>query len=237
LGNIPHFLLDFVTVPRSTAPQAPAGPTGLRTDAQNNRRRIVEAARAVFAERGLDAPLDDIARRAGVGNATLYRRFPTREDLVAAVFVDRLAEYADAAARSLQMPDAWAGFCTFVEHVCAMQAEDNGARDVLTMSFPNARGLEELRDRAHRDFAELVARAQAAGQLRSDFQPQDFVVLQMANAGVVQGTREYAPRAWWRFVGLMLDACRAEAAHELPPPPSRAQVYRAMRRAGRSARS
>ncbi len=223
-------------MPRPVVPQPAPGSTGLRTDAQANRRRIVEAARAVFAERGVDAPLDDIAKRAGVGNATLYRRFPTREDLVAAVFVERLAEYADAAARSLQMPDPWDGFCAFVEHVCAMQAEDNGARDVLTMSFPTAKGLEDLRDRAYRDFAELVCRAQAAGQLRADFLPEDFVVLQMANAGVVQGTREYAPRAWRRFVGLILDACRAEAAHQLPPPPSRAQVYRAMRRAGRPAR-
>jgi AcrR family transcriptional regulator len=224
-------------VPRSTAHKPAAGPIALRTDAHANRRRIVEAARAVFAERGVGAPLDDIAKRAGVGNATLYRRFPTREDLVAAVFVDRLAEYADAAATSLQMPDPWDGFCAFVEHVCAMQANDNGARDVLTMSFPTATGLEELRDRAYRDFAELVRRAQAAGQLRSDFLPEDFVLLQMANAGVVQGTREHAPRAWRRFVGLMLDACRAEVANELPPPPSRAQVYRAMRRAGRPERA
>ena len=76
---------------------------------------------------------------------------------------------------------------------------------MLTMSFPTATGLEELRDRAYRDFAELVRRAQAAGQLRSHFCRKYFVLLQMANAGVVQGTREYAPRAWRRFVGLMLD--------------------------------
>ena len=135
------------------------------------------------------------------------------------------------------MPDAWAAFCAFVEHVCAMQATDHGARDVLTMTFPTARGLEELRDRAYRDAAELMRRAQAAGQLRSDFVPEDFVLLLMANAGAVQGTRELAPRAWRRFVGLMLEACRAEGTHTLPPPPSPAQVYRAMRRAGRSASS
>lgn len=191
----------------------------------------------MFAERGVDAPLDEIAKRAGVGNATLYRRFPTREDLVAAVFEDRLVEYAAAAARALQMQDPWEGFCAFVEHACAMQAADHGARDVLRMTFPTAKRLEEQRDRAYHDFAELVRRAQAAGQLRSDFTTEDFPLLLMANAGVVQGTREDAPRAWRRFLGLLLDACRAEGAHPLPPPPSKAQVYRAMQRDGRSART
>jgi AcrR family transcriptional regulator len=218
-------------VPPLPARETSAARRTLRADAAGNRRRIVDAARAVFAERGVDAPLDEIARRAGVGNATLYRRFSTREDLVAAALEDRLVEYANAAAEALSQADPWTGFCAYVERVCAMQAADRGARDVLTMTFPSARGLEEHRNRAYRDFAELVQRAQAAGQLRSDFVPEDFVLLLMANAGVVQGTREAAPRAWQRFVTLMLDACRADGAHPLPPAQSPAQVYRAMRRA------
>jgi AcrR family transcriptional regulator len=213
------------------SPKEIAPPEGaLRADAAGNRRRIVEAARAVFTERSLDAPLDEVARRAGVGRATLHRRFPTRDALVAAAFEDRMAEYADAASTALAEPDPWAGFRGFVERVCAMQARDRGARDVLTMSFPHARGLEELRDRAYRDFVELVRRAQAAGQLRADFVPEDLVLLQMANAGLIRGLGEHAPSAWQRFVALVLDGCRAEAAHPLPPPPSPGRVYRAMRR-------
>src|SRR5687767_1713547 len=103
----------------------------LRADAAGNRRRIVEAARAVFAEQGIGAPLDGVARRAGVGRATLHRRFPTRDALVAAAFEDRMAEYAQAASAALAEPDPWTGFRGFVEHVCAMQARDRGARDVL----------------------------------------------------------------------------------------------------------
>jgi AcrR family transcriptional regulator len=202
----------------------------LRADAAGNRRRIVEAARAVFAERGVDAPLDEIARRAEVGRATLHRRFPTRDALVAAAFEDRMAEYAAAAAAALREPDPWTGFRGYVECVCAMQARDRGARDVLTMSFPHARGLEDLRDRAYRDFVELIRRAQAAGQLRGDFVPEDLVLLQMANAGLIRGLGEHAPSAWQRFVGLVLDGCRPEAAHPLPSAPSPARVYRAMRR-------
>jgi AcrR family transcriptional regulator len=202
----------------------------LRSDAADNRRRIVAAARAVFAERGLDAPLDEIARRADVGRATLHRRFPTRDALVAAAFEDRMAEYAEAAEAALRERDPWSGFRGFVERVCAMQARDRGARDVLTMSFPHAKGLEEVRDRAYRDFVELIRRAQAAGQLRADFVPEDLVMLQMANAGLIRGLGEHAPSAWRRFVALVLDGCRTGAAHPLPAAPTPARVYRAMRR-------
>src|SRR5688572_30208687 len=93
----------------------------LRADAERNRQRIIEAARLVFAERGLDAPMDAIAERAGVGQATLYRRFPQREDLVVACFAPRLDEYADAVEEALREPDAWQGFCAYLERICGMQ--------------------------------------------------------------------------------------------------------------------
>jgi AcrR family transcriptional regulator len=220
-------------MPGAPAPDPAATPQPLRADAVANRRRLVAAARAVFAERGLDAPLDEIARRAGVGNATLYRRFPTRDALLAAAFEDRLAEYARAAAAALRAPDPWTGFCGYVARVCAMQAADHGVRDVLTMTFPSAKALEAQRDRAYGAFVELVRRAQAAGHLRADFVPEDVVLVLMANAGIVRGLGAAAPQASARFVALVLDACRAERAQPLPPPPLPAQVYRAMRRLGR----
>ena len=218
---------------RAPAPDPTAARPPLRADAAANRRRLVDAARAVFAERGLDAPLAAIARCAGVGNATLYRRFPTRDALLAAAFEERLAAYARAAAAALRAPDPWTGFCGYVARVCAMQTADHGVRDVLTMTFPSAKALEAQRDRAYRDFAEVVRRAQAAGALRADFVPEDVVLLLMANAGLVRGLGAAAPPASARFVALVLDACRAERAHALPPPPAPAQVYRAMRRLGR----
>ena len=203
-------------------------PRQLRADAADNRRRILEAARAVFAERGIDAPLDEIARRAGVGNATLYRRFPTRDVLVAAVFEARVAEYAGAATEALGAPDPWSGFCEFAQRVFAMQAADRGLSDVLTMTARSTEQVEELRQRAYTDFAELVRRAQAAGELRADFVPEDFILLVLANQGVLRGTGEAAPLAWQRFLGLVLDGCRAERAHALLPPPP-AQRYAATR--------
>ena len=217
-----------------TQPDATSENRLLRADAERNRQRIVEAARAVFAERGLDAPLEAIAQRAGVGQATLYRRFPRREDLVVACFAPKLAEYAAAVDEALAAPDAWAGFCAFVEQVCAMQAADRGVQDVLTTTFPTARAVEAQRARAFERLTELIRRAQAQGGLRADFVPEDVVLLLMANAGVVQAMRAAAPEAWRRFVGLTLDALRADRAHPLPPPPTPAQTYRAMLGASRA---
>ena len=216
---------------RRTRPAHEPSARALRADAERNRERILAAARDVFAERGLDAPLEAIARRAGVGQATLYRRFPRREDLIVACFAPKLAEYAAAVEEALAAPDAWAGFCEFFEHVCAMQAADQGVQDVLTTTFPTDPAVEEQRTRAFARFGELVRRAQAEGMLRADFVPEDLVLLLMANAGVVRAMRHAAPDAWRRFVGLMRDALRAERAHPLPPPPTPAQTYRAMLRA------
>jgi AcrR family transcriptional regulator len=109
---------------------------GLRADARQNRDRIVEVARALFAERGLDVPMAAIARRAGVGVATLYRRFPTKESLVAEVFADQFAACVSVVDEALADPDPWRGFCTLVEKVCAMQAVDRGFSAAVVASLP-----------------------------------------------------------------------------------------------------
>ena len=119
-----------------------AGGRALRADAERNRERVLDAAREVFAEHGLDASTNEIARRAGVGVATLFRRFPTRDDLIAAVFADKMTAYADAIDDALADPDPWHGFCGYIERVCQMQADDRGFADVLTMTFPTAKAFE-----------------------------------------------------------------------------------------------
>ncbi len=205
----------------------------LRADAERNRERVLVAAREVFAEHGLDASTNEIARRAGVGVATLFRRFPNRDDLVAAAFAEKMHAYSDAIDTALADPDPWRGFCGYVERICEMQAEDRGFADVLTLTFPTAKAFEDERNRSAAGLTELIARAQAAGRLRADFAHQDVPLILMANAGVVAATRDAAPEAWRRFVGYLLQsfaAETAEAAGPLPAPPPPTQMYRALMR-------
>lgn len=205
----------------------------LRVDAERNRQRIVAAARETFAELGLDAPIDEIARRARVGVGTLYRRYPTRADLVAAAFEAKMAAYAEAARRALADPDPWSGFCGYVKEICGMQAADRGFSTVLTMTFPTAKRFEADRDRAFADFVRLIDRAKAAGKLRADFVPEDMPLFLIANAGVLSATADAAPESGQRLVGYLLQACSASAAQPLPDPPTPRRMYRVMVRATR----
>jgi AcrR family transcriptional regulator len=203
----------------------------LRVDAERNRQRIIAAAREAFAEGGLDVPMDEVARRAGVGIGTLYRRYPTRADLVAAAFEPKMATYAKAAHDALAEPDPWRGFCGYVQRVCAMQAEDRGFTTVLTMSLPTAKRFEAERDRAFADFTVLVDGAKAAGRLRADFAAEDMVMFLMAHAGVLSATADAAPETSPRLVAYFLQACAAKAAEPLPAAPTPQRMYRAMLRA------
>jgi AcrR family transcriptional regulator len=216
-----------------TSPPAPRTADGarLRVDAERNRQRIVAAAREVFAELGLEVSMEDIARRAGVGVGTLYRRYPTRGDLIAAAFETKMSAYAEAARQALADPDPWHGFCAYVERICAMQAGDRGFTTVLTMTFPTAKRFEADRDRAFSDFTTLVERAKATGKLRADFVTEDMPMFLMANAGVLTATADAAPDTWRRLVGYLTQACTAPAAQPLPDPPTPRQMYRAMLRA------
>lgn len=209
---------------------------GLRVDAQRNRERVVEAAREVFAQHGLDASMNEIARRAGVGIATLLRRFPTRDDLIAATFAEKMRAYSHAIDEALADPDPWHGFCAFIERVCQMQADDRGFADVLTMTFPTAKALEAERDRAANALTELIEHAKKAGRLRADFAHQDVPLILMANAGVVTATRDAAPDAWRRLVGYLIQSFAAETAQPLVDPPTKTQMYRALIRLSQTPR-
>jgi AcrR family transcriptional regulator len=209
-------------------------PRELRADAQLNRERVIEAAREVFGEQGLGASTNEIARRAGVGVATLFRRFPTRDDLLSATFAEKMQAYVDAIDDALAEPDPWRGFCAYIERICRMQADDRGFADVLALTFPTAKVFEQERNRSLAGLMELLARAQATGRLRPDFVHQDVPLILMANAGVVSATRDTAPDAWRRVVGYLIQSFAADAASPLPDPPTPHQVYRTLLRLPRS---
>jgi AcrR family transcriptional regulator len=202
-------------------------------DAERNRAAIVAAAQQVFTEQGLEAPLEEIARRAGVGIATLYRHFPAREQLVAAALVEKINQYGQAAEEALAVPDPWAGFAALVARICEMQESDRGLSDLLSMALPADKRIEQLRKAANDQVVELVERAKAAGQLRQDFVGEDLLLLLIAHAAVVHVTRTDAPDAGRRFMAVMLDAFRCRDTSELPAPPSTAQMAQAMARLAR----
>lgn len=204
----------------------------LRADATRNRQAVVDAAHSLFAEHGLSAPLDEIARRAGTGNATLYRRFPTRCALVAAVFADHLAEHVAAVELALQEPEPLEGLRHFLVRVTAMQASDRGLADLVTMEVSAAPEIEGLRRRAFRGLVVLLGKAKGAGTLRADVTPEDVLLLLMANAGLIERAQGCPVTASARLVHLFLDGLRAEAATEGPAPPSASRMRMAVRANG-----
>jgi AcrR family transcriptional regulator len=207
----------------------------LRRDAQRNRDAIVAAARQVFCDHGLEAPLEEIARRAGVGIGTLYRRFPDRVELLDAVLAGTVQAHVEVAEQALAMDDPWDGFASYLEQTCRLQAADRGLNDVMGMRFPRATATEAAKARLFELVGQVVDRAQQSGQLRADVTLEDLAFVSWANARILPAVRAAgAPDAWRRHLGLLLDGFRADRAHPLPHPPlSPRQVHRAMLILGR----
>lgn len=212
---------------------APSNRPRLRADAELNRQKVLAAASALYAARGLDVSLNEIAKTAGVGLATLQRNFAHREDLVVAVFTTRVSDYADAAEQALAVADPWEGFSTFVHGVFAMQCADHGFAAVLTTALSASTELDRARRRAYRGFSTLVRRAKGAGVLREDFSPHDLPLFLLANAGVIGGTGATAAKASRRLAGFLLQSCRAVGYPRLPSGPSPAALLRSLQEAGR----
>ena len=171
----------------------------LRQDAERNRRKLLDTARIVFAQRGLDAPLNEIARQAGIGNATLYRHFPTRDELIAAVFEELLRELLEVSKRALAEPDAWTGFAGFLSFLAGLPARDRALADLLI----TAGACSELAPLRHSIFVNM--------NLRHGFRHQDVRMILMASAGIVERSGDQASAAWRRHFGYVLDGLRTPA--------------------------
>jgi AcrR family transcriptional regulator len=196
----------------------PEDTAGLRADALQNRNRIVEVARELFAVRGLDVPMAAIARHAGVGVATLYRRFPTKGALITEAFADQFTKCMSIVDEALADPDPWRGLSAGMEKLCAMQAVDRGFSAAFFANFPDAVDIERLHNRAVQGMGELIRRAKASGRLRPDFALEDVTLILMANSGIVAESPETALAASRRLVAYLLSAFRAGNTQPLPPP-------------------
>jgi AcrR family transcriptional regulator len=188
----------------------------LRRDAERNRQRILEVARDAFAEDGLSVTLDEIARRAGVGVGTIYRRFPDKEQLIDALFEDRMQEFAAEAETAMQADDPWIALVTFLERATEQHACDRGFKEV---ALSGSHGLERVARARALMFplvSTLVARAQADGSLRADVDPTDIPLLQLMLGSLSECTRNVDPDVWRRFLGIVTDGLRADRAGPTP---------------------
>ncbi|MDQ7806482.1 helix-turn-helix domain-containing protein [Amycolatopsis sp. A133] len=181
----------------------------LRSDARDNRERILEAARAVFAADGLGVPMREIARRADVGPATLYRHFPTKEALAAEAFGEQMHACYAIVDEGLADPDPWRGFTSVVEQLCALHARDRGFTAAFTSVFPHALDFTADRERAVKSLAELTRRAREAGRLRADVELDDVILVLMANGGIQASSPAVRVAASRRFAALAIRGMRA----------------------------
>ncbi|MGI8679193.1 MAG: TetR/AcrR family transcriptional regulator [Jatrophihabitans sp.] len=190
----------------------------LRKDAVRNRQLLLDAGREVFAERGLDASLDDIAHRAGVGVGTAYRHFGNKHELAKAIFdtaVDGIVALAETALRS---EDAWAGIVAFLEGAASAQAADRGLRDVL-MGVHDEEQMEQLNSRLTVLLGELVERAKHAGSMRADAEVSDIGIVVMMLCTVADLAGDVAPDLWRRYLPMLLDGLRPGTTLPVAPLP------------------
>jgi AcrR family transcriptional regulator len=178
----------------------------LRSDARDNRERILDAARAVFAAEGLNVPMREVARRAGVGPATLYRRFPTKEMLVTEAFTEQMCACQVVVDEGLADPDPWRGFCLVVERICELHARDRGFTAAFMSTYPEAVDFAASREHALGSMAELARRAKDAGRLRPDFVLDDLILVFMANSGIQASSLAARVAASRRFAALAIRA-------------------------------
>ena len=193
----------------------------LRADAERNRQRLLNAAREVFAARGLDVTLDEIARHAGVGTGTAYRRFANKHALIEELMVDRLGDVEAIARECLEEPDPWLGLSRFFERALAMMASDRGLRDVMFTAGRGGERLAEARQEVARVATKLLRRAVEAGVVRSDLAPTDLPLINLMLNTLIDFGREVEPELYRRFLAITLDGLRPhrQATEPLPVGP------------------
>jgi AcrR family transcriptional regulator len=189
----------------------------LRADARRNREAVIAAAKKLFADQGLDAQMPDVAKAANVGVGTVYRHFPTKDDLIAALAAERFERLAEKAREGIEAEDPWQGLCDFIRFSAQIQADDRGLCEVMG-SRPEvmdksafAVGLDVLCDK-------LVKRAQRSGDLRKDLEWEDIPMIVCGAGRITQVEGGPGIGRWPRLVEIILDGLRAPARGKLPKP-------------------
>ena len=192
----------------------------LRADAARNEARILEAAREVFGARGLDVSLDDVAKHAGLGVATLYRRFPDRESLVRALFEVKLRQTVERARAALAVPDAWEAFTALLSSLFAAVAEDKGFRQALLSSRHSVGAATPMRRELIGLLALVIQRAQDDGSLRAEITARDIPPMMLMIGIVADFTSNAEPKLWERYCMLLIDGLSARKSSSTLAPAS-----------------
>ncbi|MFJ4773772.1 TetR/AcrR family transcriptional regulator [Streptomyces uncialis] len=180
----------------------------LRRDAALNRERILHAAREIFGRQGLGVTLDGVARHAGVGVGTVYRRFPTKEALIQALFEQDLRMRQEAAEKALAHPDPWQGLIDFLVETTTDLAENRGLYEVLMLGAHTSGPIETARGGMLPFLEALIRRAQESGDLRPEATPSDIPVIQHMLYGAAQFTGGRQPDVWRRYLEILLSGLR-----------------------------
>jgi AcrR family transcriptional regulator len=206
------------TKPEPPSPAATDGEPTLRADARRNREAVLAAARDRFGKFGMDCQIDDIARTAGVGVGTVYRHFPTKADLFAALVTDRFERLAARAREALAEEDPWQAFCELMRHSAELQVRDRALSQFLS-SQPELGQHAAVESGLADITAELIGKAQRAGGMRADAVIEDVPTLICGLGAVTAGAAGNMPELnWERYVEIMLDGLRAPGFNKLPPP-------------------
>jgi AcrR family transcriptional regulator len=206
----------MTTVTETTTAPLPVA-RALRADARRNREAVIVAAKKLFADQGLDAQMPDVAKAAKVGVGTVYRHFPTKDDLIAALAVERFERLAEKVREALQTDDAWEGLCEFIRFAALLQADDRGLCEVMG-SRPEVMNASALAVGLDKLTEEMVMRAQRSGDLRKDLDWQDIPMIACSMGSVTQATMGPGIGRWPRLVEIIIDGLRAPSSSKLPKP-------------------
>ena len=190
----------------------------LRKDAERNRGRILDAARELFAQRGLGVTLNEIAHHAGVGVATVYRRFPDKDQLVEELFEERMDEIVALMEQALADPDPWHGLVSFLARTSAMQAADAALKELVTDPSAAPGRISRIRARMPPMSEQLFEGARATGRLRDDIAAHDIPMLHLMIASVIDASRDVAPDLWQRYMAILIRGLATQPLQEPPLP-------------------
>lgn len=193
----------------------------LRRDAERNRQRLLATARALIAKRGLDVTHEEIARVAEVGTGTIYRHFPSKQDLIDALFNQHIDTVVSLAQDARWAADPWDGLLGFMELTLEMQAQDRGLSQLLRGDSPDSQLISRARQRITPIIGELVEGAQAAGNLATNVTPGDFVLVELMVVGVMDAARSIDPDLWRRSLAIALAGLNAGQPLPGPSPDAR----------------